>query len=95
MKASASQPKEAPARSRFVGLVATPGGRYQVATIEVEGSGPGAKVVAWQVTEGGKPDTDRNGKTVFGVSLPVALASLNVVVSKFIRTLEVKWPRAS
>ncbi len=95
MKASASQPKETPSRSRFVGLVATPGGRYQVALVEIEGTGTSARVVSWEVVEGGKPDNDRAGRTVFGVTLPVALASLNVAVAKFVRALEVKWPRAS
>lgn len=80
------KPKDVPAaapkgnRGRFVGLVVVAKNHYQVELIETVGQ----TVVRREVLAEGRGGV-LNGKQVPGSTLPVALAELNVALSKHVR----------
>lgn len=74
------------ARGRFVGLVAVAKGHYQVEMLETVGG----VVVKREVLAKGRGGVIQ-GKNVEGAQLPVALAELNVAISKHIREASDLW----
>lgn len=87
------KPKDAPAasapkghRGRFVGLVAVAKGHYQVELIETVGGA----IVHREVLAKGRGGVYQ-GKNVEGAQLPVALAELDIAISKRIREATDLW----
>lgn len=85
-KKQQNQPQSSGPRGRFLGLVATGKELYQVVMLETEGD----RVVKRTPLEAGREET-RNGKTVKGVSLAVALSSFTLETSRRIREASDLW----